>query len=72
MAEPHFRSAISGPACSKMRASSIMPNSRVDEELSMGIRPVSTRSTRKKAAIAVTWLAEKTVAHESLRVSPIT
>ena len=55
MADPHFKRASGGPECSRVRASSIMPNSRVPEWVSTGMRPVSTRTTRKKATAASTW-----------------
>ena len=52
MAEPHFNRASAGPECSKPRASSIIPNSRVLACVSTGIRPVSDKTTRKKATAA--------------------
>ena len=52
---PHFSSAKYGPECSKLLASSIMPNSLVPVCVSTGIRPVSCRITMNSAAAASRW-----------------
>ena len=64
-----MKSASSGPACSNSRASSIIPNSIVADELSIGIRPVSTSSIRKNAAIANRCAGRTTSASEWLRTA---
>ena len=60
MADPHFKRANSGPECSRVRASSIIPNSRVPAWVSTGMRPVSFNTTRKKATAARMWAGRTT------------
>jgi len=52
-----FQQGEGGPECSKVRASSIIPNSRVLVWVSTGILPVSDSTTRKKATAAKRWAA---------------
>jgi hypothetical protein len=64
MAEPHLSRARAGPECSKVRASSIIPNSRVLVWVSTGILPVSDSTTKKKATAARRWAGRSAWAKE--------